>query len=477
VQASGGEGGTTRTTQSHHVACSSKLPSLESHHVLHPNFVSFSICFSDHLLLFFFSHALPSFIITAGEPLHPHRFFLLFPSIHPLPLSVTQSAPAMPAVNHIVLASGAVMAVSVAVAAAIAIYESPEVRRYADDVRRRIAIALHSVGDGINPPHREPLFNRPEDSDGFLQSRRGAGAEPGVDADEESRRRQREELLYWNSQRLKKEDQDAAEENEAPLALQDRPRAATRGSSFDDFLRPDANEQGAYVFNTGANVHEGQDGLRRRGDGVRSLNASLYTNPFADEHHLDMDEVEDKAVAAAIAPQDDEVMSDIYSATTRDADDDKAVPVSVPAPVPAPVKQPAPLVDLEPAASHTDSSATFDNETADEEYTTAGQEDRQGAYDSIQAWAQGSTNSFYSPLPVTPLAPVSEPELLSLGELTPTDSVSLIGSGEHLTHDVESQDGEGRPYDVMSESEGMATPASWSEVGSVVSENDIPQRA
>ncbi|KAJ9423999.1 hypothetical protein QL093DRAFT_2097951 [Fusarium oxysporum] len=81
--------------------------------------------------------------------------------------------------NHVVLASGAVVAVSVAIATTIAILESPEVRRYADDVRRRIAFALHSMGEGIEPPHREPRFNRPEDADGFFESRRGAGAEAG----------------------------------------------------------------------------------------------------------------------------------------------------------------------------------------------------------------------------------------------------------------------------------------------------------
>jgi hypothetical protein len=118
----------------------------------------------------------------------------------------------MPPANHVVLASGAAVAVSVAVAAAIALYESPELRRYADDVRRRIAIALHSIGDGINPPDRDPLFNRPEDANGFFESRRGEGAEPGVDADEETRRRQREELMYWNSIRLQKEQEKAAAE-------------------------------------------------------------------------------------------------------------------------------------------------------------------------------------------------------------------------------------------------------------------------
>jgi hypothetical protein len=108
---------------------------------------------------------------------------------------------------------------------------------------------------------------------------------------------------------------------------------------------------------------------------------------------------------------------------------------------------------------------------------TAGQEDRDEAYASIQAWAQNTSTDFYSPLPVTPTAPMSEPEMISDdGMLTPTDSVSLVGSGEDVANDAQSsREGEtGRYYDVMSESSGMATPASWSEVGSVISESDAP---
>ncbi|GKT45579.1 uncharacterized protein ColSpa_05760 [Colletotrichum spaethianum] len=106
---------------------------------------------------------------------------------------------------------------------------------------------------------------------------------------------------------------------------------------------------------------------------------------------------------------------------------------------------------------------------------TAGQENREEAYASIQAWAQGSTASnFYSPLPMSPPVPMSEPELVSEGELTPTDSASLAGSGEDVANDAaSSRTGDNsRYYDVLSESEGMMTPASWSEVGSVVSENE-----
>ncbi|KAF4968507.1 hypothetical protein FZEAL_10382 [Fusarium zealandicum] len=368
--------------------------------------------------------------------------------------------------NHVVLASGAVVAVSVALATAVAIFESPEVRRYADDVRRRIAIALHSIGDGIEPSHREPLFNRPEDADGFLESRRGVGAETGVDADEETRRRQREELLYWNSIMLDKQAKETKNEEAAEEARPSLTGTRRRGSSFDDFLRQDESaENGTYVFNTGTDVRGSNEGLRHRGDGTRGF-SSLYTNPFADEHHIDAQDMEDEMEASRhMSPANDDV-SDIYSATTRDQDE-KSVAID------------ATLVDVDsaPARPETETSATLEGALGPDEYVTAGQEDRNDAYASIQAWAQNSSPDFYSPLPVTPTAPVSEPEVISDdGMMTPTDSVSLVGSGEDVANDVQSsRDGEtGRYFDVMSESSGMATPASWSEVGSVISESDAP---
>jgi hypothetical protein len=369
----------------------------------------------------------------------------------------------MPGVNAPVLASAGIIAVSVAVAAAIAIYESPELRRYADDIRRRIAIAMHSLGDGITP-NREPVFNRPEDAHGFLETRRGDGAEPGVDADEETRRRQREELIYWNALHLEKKERERKEAEAAEAAARVQP-TSPQGSSFDDFLRQDDSaERGAFVFNTGADVHGDNEGLvRRRGaDGVRGLNSSLYANPFSDEHHIDSDEM-----GASLAPENDEIMSDIYSATTRDAVGDEVHPAMIP------------IDEVLSRVSHIESTPTLDRELGPDEFITAGQEDRQDAYASIQAWAQGSNPTFYSPLPMSPAAPMSEPELISDGALTPTDSASLAGSGEDIAEDtLSSRNSEtGRFYDVMSESDGMATPANWSEVGSVVSENEGPMHA
>ena len=122
-------------------------------------------------------------------------------------------------------------------------------------------------------------------------------------------------------------------------------------------------------------------------------------------------------------------------------------------------------------ASATGRSVALERELDEDEFMTAGQEDRADAYASIQAWAQGSSAGFYSPLPVSPAAPLSEPEMISNGDLTPTDSASLAGSGEDIGNDAASS--KNGDYDVMSEdSDGIATPNSWSEVGSTVSESE-----
>ncbi|KAK6853170.1 hypothetical protein PG995_009982 [Apiospora arundinis] len=356
-----------------------------------------------------------------------------------------------------------VIAASVVIAAGIAIYESPELRRMAEDVRRRIAIALHSLGDSISPQDRENLFNRPEDAEGFLRSR-GIDVregEVGVDADDETRRRQREELMYWNA---------IAEQKRA----EQQPKDATQSTlktrtSFDDFLKQDANgDQGTFVFNTGANIRGDEaDGLRRRGEAPRNLNYSAYSNPFADENGID----EHIALENSLMdPEQDENDTDIYSVShvAREETPRSAILSAPPEHIPALINAATPT-QQSPNAS----TATLERQLGPDEYMTAGPEDRDDAYSSIQAWAQSAHPSFYSPLPESPAGPLSEPELVSEGMPTPTDSNSLAGSGEDLANDARSVDS--RYYDVVSESEGIATPNSWSDVGSEISENDGPQ--
>ncbi|OAA67730.1 hypothetical protein LEL_10353 [Akanthomyces lecanii RCEF 1005] len=374
----------------------------------------------------------------------------------------------MPA-NHVILASGAVVAVSAVIATAIAIYESPELRRYTDDVRRRIAMALQSLGDGINPPDREPIFNRPEDAEGFLESRRGAGAEPGVDADEATRRSQREELMYWNSVKLQKQlEQELTKHAEkedgsaTPAAIEARP-AAARVTSFDDFLKPaNSEDTGAYVV-SGAQANEGAGQLRHRGDGARGFSAAaVYSNPFSDENHVDPEEFGNMGMGTGRSVH--ESHSDIYSATTREEDRQTATTATMEAESPS-------LIDF--GTESLPHPAAVQREL--HQHALPASEVPEEAYASIQAWARDS--GFYSPLPITPAAPVSEAEVFSDGELTPTDSVSVVGSGEHIAkEEVSSRAGDsGNPYDVMSETDGMLTPASWSEVGSQISESEHPQ--
>ncbi|KAL2754491.1 hypothetical protein ACRALDRAFT_2109435 [Sodiomyces alcalophilus JCM 7366] len=379
-----------------------------------------------------------------------------------------------PVINHAALASAGIAAVSIAVTVAIAIYESPEFRRLSDDVRRRVAIALQSLGENIEPPERPPRFNRPEDAEGFYESRRGAIGDPGVEADEATRRQQLEELMHWNAVRLEKQERERREAEKNATSAPERP-GHTRGSSFDDFLRQDENgERGAFVFNTGTDARSNGEGLlRNRHEAARSLNPAVYANPFADENQIDLHELptDDGRRDVALRPAD---MSDIYSATTRDPEDGPRDAATLASP-----SQASDAADENDRStttwSQSESSGTLDRELGRDEYMTAGQDDRNqdDPYSSIQAWAQGSATTFYSPLPMSPAPPESEPEMVSEAMMTPTDSVSLAGSGEDIANDVaSSRAGEtGRDYDVLSESDdAMMTPSSWSEVGSVISE-------
>lgn len=356
--------------------------------------------------------------------------------------------------------------------AAIAVYESPQARQFAEDVRRKIAIALHSLGDEINPSPQQPRFNRPEDAEGFMQSQ--GNAEVGVDADEESRRRQREELMYWNAVRLEKLAKDKK------MA---RPENRSRGSSFDDFLQEDhtAEQKGTFVYNTGADVNENAEGIRQRG--VRGLNrGSIYANPFGDEHGIEMEEQRamDASLMAPEATEIYEVMSDLYSAN-EDAPRTRETTATI-------AEQ---LIDTTEAADPPTSIPDEEVMMAGSvNYTNMSPRDDVSPFASIHAWAD--SQNFYSPLPATPRAAspapfetapasptFSDPDVSvpGSGEATPTDSASLVDATEEAWSargDAVSEFAASEVDDVISvDGEGISTPGSWSEVGSVVSDNDV----
>ncbi|KFY49976.1 hypothetical protein V495_00391 [Pseudogymnoascus sp. VKM F-4514 (FW-929)] len=371
------------------------------------------------------------------------------------------------------VAKGAIIAISVIAATAVAVYESPELRQFLINLRRQTAHALHNLGDNIEPtqrrredePGQQPLFNRPEDAEGL----------DDVDADDASRRRQMEELAHWNRLREEKEAQNQPEGQ----------RKRTRSSSFGDFLTQDV-DQGTYVLRSGAELAPSENLVHRHaGRGIDR--GAMFANPFGDEHGIELSsrEAQVDMSQSLMTPGKDEVMSMAGSEGLYSASDNvirrpagvngASAPFVAPVPLQLPSRPvgivetpslfsaPTPSMQEELLIDTSDEAAPVQEVAEPEEtqYATsasrAHEDGETDAYAAIHAWADGAQSAagFYSPLPATPqvISEASDGEFRSDaassdGAATPktADSVSLVG-GE-------------------SGSEGRNTPGSWTEVGS-----------
>jgi len=180
------------------------------------------------------------------------------------------------------LAKGIIIAASIVVAAGIAIYESPQVRAWVDQSRRKIALALHNLGDDIQP--RRPS----ESSDAF-----------------EERKRWREELIRKNRNELirrAREEGIAVDLDELAkigtenIEMAERRSRADRSRSFDDMVGSDGmlKEDAKATGNDMAG-----SGLRKRGAAgfaAGSAAGAAMANPFADDNVIfAVDDSEDEA--------------------------------------------------------------------------------------------------------------------------------------------------------------------------------------
>ncbi|KAH7385479.1 hypothetical protein DE146DRAFT_681041 [Phaeosphaeria sp. MPI-PUGE-AT-0046c] len=166
------------------------------------------------------------------------------------------------------LAKGIIIAASIVVAAGIAIYESPQVRAWVDQSRRKIAVALHNLGDDIQP--RRPS----ESSDDY-----------------ELRKRRREEIVRRNRNELIRR----AREEGVAVDLDELARIgdestdtarsrADRTRSFDTMVGGDGMLRGE---TTATGNDASNNGLRNRGAAGFAAGAAAGTamaNPFVDEH-------------------------------------------------------------------------------------------------------------------------------------------------------------------------------------------------
>ncbi|KAF2010464.1 hypothetical protein BU24DRAFT_427589 [Aaosphaeria arxii CBS 175.79] len=385
------------------------------------------------------------------------------------------------------LAKGLIIAASVIVAAGIAIYESPQVRQWVDQYRRKIAVALHSLGDEIQP-------------------RRGSESSQ----DYEERKKRRDEIVRRNRNELIQKARaegvavdldELAKIGVEELELAERRHATARGrtnsqKSFDDLVGSDGKlkkEGDTAEKSTGLEAKEDSN-LRRRGVTGFAAGAAAglaMSNPFDDDAQVLFDhETEDEAPS----PKPFTYIESRESSATVEGD---ATPS-----VPAPVDSTPALIDLtsDPEAS---SIHPENPQTASIPQSEADDEAERAAQSFYSFTSASSTHEFAVPnaptspaaAPVTAYDSDSDPENISTGTLTPrsersfttgasasavpphADDIAILSMQNDSDHDARSEVfseggftdagfseagfselGEGR--------QGILTPSSWTDVGS-----------
>lgn len=326
---------------------------------------------------------------------------------------------------------------SVLIAAGIAVYENPQVRQWVDNSRRKIAVALHSLGDEIGPrppPRRSPPdpSTRPDESPEAV----------------ERRRRARQEIL------------------ERGRALQEK--RARRGKSYDET----SQSFDTIVDQNGSLINEKEEANTTAAD--------------IKPHHEDQD-LRRRNTEAADA-------TTLGSATTR-----SSTPTLQMSPVIQNIDITSPPVlgiDTETISNHSseallDLTPTASNFSADHAEISEPPDlgtNLQDLSRSVHEWASNTTSPFYSAtLEEHPnrVGTASDEESQSHGEPADAEvrSLSFVGTssdeesqshGESADAEVRSLSFVGTNSDIESEdgqTTGTCTPGSWSEIGSVVSED------
>lgn len=170
---------------------------------------------------------------------------------------------------------GLIITASVLVAAGIAFYENEHIREFILNYRRKLALALHSLGDEIQP---NPSSSREKD-------------------DEEARRRRREEIVRLNRLemiRQAREEGIAVDLDELVKMGEDGVtgaegevrREGERYQSFDALVGADGTLRKQEMAQASGSDNIAS-GMRQRGAGARGLDAgSAMADPFDDEAQI-----------------------------------------------------------------------------------------------------------------------------------------------------------------------------------------------
>lgn len=320
-------------------------------------------------------------------------------------------------------------------AAGLAAYENPQVRQWIDVSRRKVAIALHNLGDELAP-----------DSDSGRGSKEASpDASTREDNDPEAaerRRKARQEII------------------ERGKLLEERRKskqgAANKAKSFHDLVDKDGalKKEETTATTTAAEPQPEEPSLRHRHtESQAAAMGSTFANPFADE--LDLG-------SPATLQEDPPCGSRTPTLP--------ASPASPPVPPKPAAYQPQRLLIDTEGVSNYPSERSFDLTPTTSAFSANADlvelNDQplasQSNYWSVNEWAlnHSTTEALYSRLRSKP-ASVEE-------RVEANTAASQVGSEEHVSQ-TGSED-----FDGLSKSDdgaGISTPGSWTEVGSQFSED------
>jgi len=335
------------------------------------------------------------------------------------------------------LAKGIVITVAVLVAAGLAVYENPQVRQWVDASRRKIAVALHGLGDGINPK-----------SHSSTQRDDISMSEDLSEEAEERRRKAREEIMRRGA-----------------ILEAHRKRKSTRSvGSFDCLVDKDGRlkedkPERKESHTTATAVDPSDSGLTRRHPGdITDLSQSIsdMAPQITPEHRRAIRESIDRSrlhIALTsetssnhpseslvdLTPTSDFPDTDLISSTHREAERSRQEPAS-----------------NSEYFSVVSSRSSIHTEDGEPDFYYA------HPHSLGQNTAGPDTNNSTSPFG-------NQPNYHQVHDVSSVPSIA--SSLSHIRNDP-FNDSSDTLSDLGHADEGIRTPASWSEIGSVVSSND-----
>ncbi len=376
---------------------------------------------------------------------------------------------------------GIIVSISLLLAAGFAVYEhNPQIKQWVDESRRKIAFALHNLGDDLDPSasQRGNTF-------------RDASAHEDDSAEAvERRRKARQEIL------------------ERGRMMEERRRSqqarSTKSKSFDDLVDEGGNLKTGVMqaTSTAAETHVEPPSLRNRAHEAQAAAlGTMLANPFTDEAHFE------DFTAAAAPDRTTTQRSRSSSIATLPAS-----PVRPPkeplepldpspfedvrqSPPPVPPKEPLSdqpaqfsrspfensqsrlLIDTDDISNHpsealidltpTTSASSITADVSEPDHHRHPYNHSHSDFWSVHEWAENHSSpaQFYtSPTSEVPAGQHDDDEDESRSNSG--DVTSNADTGERVSRVDSASD-----MSVMSEVGGVSTPGSWTEVGSQVSED------